>query len=71
MVDAVNYSYIINRVNDEFDKLPISRVFFDSVDPISSSSMQKINSKINKHTIVGILFVNQVLNLLKMKYYLV
>ncbi|MFY4822382.1 hypothetical protein ACOTVO_06425 [Aliarcobacter butzleri] len=56
MVDAVNYSYIINRVNDEFDKLPISRVFFDSVDPISSSSMQKINSKINKHTIVGILF---------------
>lgn len=56
MIEAHKFSFITKTVNNTFEKLPISGVCFDSIDSVAQNKMVEINSKIKKHTIIGVLF---------------
>lgn len=56
MIEAHKFSFITEIVNNTFEQLPLSSVCFDSVDSATQNVMAEINSKIKKHTIIGVLF---------------
>jgi len=58
MIDAINYSKIVNAVNKNLTSLPKRMVLFDSVDQVSSDAMTKINTITKKHSLVAVLFCN-------------
>lgn len=58
MIDAISYDYIIKSIKSEQRHYSGRRVFYDSIDPLSRKAMAEINSKIKRHSLVGILFCN-------------
>ncbi|ENQ1533146.1 hypothetical protein D5E75_22955 [Vibrio parahaemolyticus] len=58
MIDAISYSNIVKKVRQTHEQTLVRAVCFDSVDPVSEAAMAKINSKIKKHSLVGVLFSN-------------
>jgi hypothetical protein len=58
MRDAISFKSIIENVNEKFQSMPIRVVVYDSCDPVSQNAMAEINSKIKKHSLIGVLFCN-------------
>ncbi len=58
MIEAITYKAIVDCINKEIRTYSKRVVVFDSVDPVAKKAMIEINSKINRHSFVAILFCN-------------
>ena len=58
MIDAISYDYIIKSIKSEQSRYSSRLVCFDSIDSLTQDAMVQINSKIKRHSLVGILFCN-------------